>query len=165
MATKGAYTIVGANLTVVNAIVTLIWLNPKAAVAPDFEFMRWWCGETTDVTSKATRIQIGTQPTTFPTVVSATPQLLNQSDNISQITGNTTGAVGTCDVNASAEGTGTKVVLWPDQFNNVNGWLMLPTPEERYEIAAGGASGLGLVFPVAVTPLTGWSFGTAYREI
>ena len=158
------YTISVGNQTLTGAN-TLIFLNPKAGPGPAIEVLRMWVSQAANATSAQQRIQIETQVTAFPTLVSATPAALKRGDPISQIVGGTAGAAGTCGVTASAEGAGGKTVIWEDAFNVLNGWLWVPTPAETIILQAGAASGLGMFFPVAPTTLTGWSYGMTFREI
>lgn len=106
-----------------------------------------------------------TQVTAFPTLTTKTPAKLKLGDPASGIVGGTAGAAGTAGINASAEGAGAKTVIWEDVFNQLSGWLWIPTPEERIALGAGSASGFGLHLPVAAVPLTNWAFGVLYREI
>jgi len=164
----GTYSLTSAGITVVNAVVTLTFVNPAASPNLDLIFRRFWCGQSS--TTPGTwnqRVQVNTQVTAFPTLTSATPTKLAVADAASIITGNTTGAAGTSGINASSEGAGAKTVIWADVFNVTNGWLLVLTPEELIEQAAGAASGIGLHFPVATgaSPNTlNWAFGCTWSE-
>lgn len=159
----GTYVVSAGGITVVNAVVTLVFINPSSTVG--IEILRCWVGQSANNTSAQQRVQLVTQVTAFPTLTSTTPAKLVLSDGASAITGNTTGAAGTCGTNASAEGAGAKTVILNDAFNVLNGWLWLPTPDERIVLNAGAASGFGLYFPVAALTLTNWSFGVVFREL
>ena len=144
---------------------TLIFVNPAAAPSVNIEFLRYWIGQSANATSAQQRVQLVTQVTAFPTLTSATPVKLKPADpNASVIIGGTAGAAGTAGTNASAEGAGTKTVVWEDAFNVLNGWLHVPTPPEARVMPAGSTSGQGLYLPVAPTTLTNWAFGEVYRE-
>jgi hypothetical protein len=160
---RGVYVVQGQNITVVNAACTLAWINAHATMA--LEIMRAWVAQDASAVSAQQRVQLSTQVTAFPTLTSKTPQPLVLGTAASAIAGATTGAAGTSGINASAEGAGAKTVLWPDAFNVLNGWLWLPSREERIILPAGAAYGLGLVFPVAPAGLTGWSFGMVFKEL
>lgn len=161
----GCYTLSGSALTLANQAVTLAFLNPIAAPNVDFTFKRFWIGQSATTTYVGNqRVQLNTQVTAFPTLVSATPAKLFGADAASVITGATTGAAGTCGVNASAEGAGAKTVIWPDAFSPANGWLLVLTPDEKLEMPSGSASGLGMHLPVAATTLSNWTFGTSWLE-
>ena len=157
------YVLSGANQTLANAAVTLAFLNP--GTTSGFEVLRAWVSQSGTTTQAMVRVQMNTQVSAFPTLVSATPAKLKLSDPVSLITGGTAGAAGTSGVNASAEGAGAKTVIWSDVFNNLSGWLWVPTPAETIILNAGAASGFGLHLPAAPATLTGWSFGLVFREI
>lgn len=159
----GAYSLVSGGLTLANQAVTLTFLNPIAAPNVDFVFKRFWTGQSNNMASAQQRVQINTQVSAFPTLVNVSPTKLSLVDAASVISGNTTGAAGTCGVNASAEG-GTKTIIWADTFNVVNGWLLVCTPEESIEAGAGAASGVGLHLPVAPGTLTNWAMGCTWVE-
>lgn len=159
-----AYTLTSGGLTLANQAVTLGWLNPAAAPQADIFPLRFWCGQSQDNTSKMQRVQLNTQVTAFPTLVSATPTKLWGTGPASMLTGATNGAAGTSGINASAEGAGPKTIIWSDVFNNVNGHLLILTPDEELQLSAGSASGIGYHFPVAALPLTNWTFGIAWKE-
>lgn len=159
------FSVGGSNLTLAGAT-TLVFVNPAAAPKPNIEFLRFWASQAANATSAQQRIQVETQVTAFPTLTSATPRALTPGDtNASFITGNTTGAAGTCGVNASAEGAGSKTSIWDDAFNVLNGYLWVATPRETLVMPAGYASGAGLYFPVAPATLTTWQVGANFAEV
>jgi hypothetical protein len=159
------YSVGGGGLTLANQAVTLVFINPAAAVSPMLNIMRMWASQQGSATSAQQRIQAETQVTAFPTLVSATPRHLKRSDTVaSLIVGGTAGAAGTCGINASAEGGGTKTVMFEDNFNVLNGYLWVPTPREVIELAAGDASGFGLFLPAAAATLSNWAAGMNFGE-
>lgn len=160
---RGVYTIRADNQTVISGPpVTLVFINPGTTAT--IEILRCWASQRANATSAQQGIQLSTQVTAFPTVVSATPVATSLIDQASKITGGTSGAAGTCGVNASAEGAGAKTILYSDNFNVLNGWLWVPTPADTIVLSAGSASGFGLCFSSVAGTLTGWSFGLEYRE-
>ena len=50
-----------------------------------------------------------------------------------------------------------------DAFNNLNGYLWVPTPDEVIVMPAGSLSGFGLFFPVAPS-VTVWNAGLVFAE-
>lgn len=158
------YTITGANVTLANQAVTLAFLNPPAN-GPALQILRCWVSQSSTATGAMQRIQLATQVSVFPTLVSATPVRMDSGDPVSVIVGGTAGAAGTCGINASAEGAGAKTVMLPDTFYNLSGWVWVPTPEERPQFNPGGTAGFGLFLPAAPATLTGWSFGITFREL
>lgn len=159
------YSFGGDGLTLANAAVTLAFMNPAAAPVPAFLVLRMWASQAGSDTSHQQRIQVETQVTAFPTLVSATPRSLKKGDTVaSLLVGGTTGAAGTVGINASAEGAGGKTVLFGDNFNVLNGYLWSPTPREVIEMPPSFASGLGLFLPAAASTLTNWAVGMNYAE-
>jgi hypothetical protein len=161
------YTLSGKNLTIIAGPVTLAFINPSANVG--LRLLRAWCSQRGSQASQNLNIQLSTQVTAFPTLVSATPATHHVGPGtppVSTFTGATNGAAGTCGVNASAEGAGAKTIILPDAFNVLNGWLYVPTPaDEPIELAAGIASGLGLVLDGTALTLTGWTWGLTFAEL
>ncbi len=159
------FTVSMSNVTIVGAT-TLVFINPAAGGYGGFRVLRAWCGQSGSVTQENLQVALVSQVTAFPTLTSATPQKTKRADpNAAVITGGTAGAAGTAGTNASAEGAGTKTIVHPDTFNNVIGWIYVPSPAEAYEFPAGSASGLGLYLPVAPTSKVNWSAGITYAEI
>ncbi len=157
------YIVAGANLTLANQAVTLVFTNVGTTCS--IEFLRMWASQSSSNNTAQQRVQINTQVTAFPTLTSQTPAKTKLLDPASQITGGSAGAAGTAGVNASAEGAGAKTILYPDAFSIVNGWLWVPTPPETFMLNASGASGMGLHFPAAPGSLGNWNGGQVYREL
>lgn len=160
------YSISGDNQTVV-AAPQLVFMNPSAGGAgvPGFEVLRGWASQRANATSAQQGIRMGTKVTAFPTVVSVTPQKMKLSDPTANLTGGTAGAAGTCGINSSANGGGTELYTYQDNFNVLNGWLWVATPPETLMLMPGGTSGYLLQFSSTPGTLTGWSWGVIYREI
>jgi hypothetical protein len=156
------YTISAAGITVVGAT-TLVALRPPTNCA--IEILRMWINQSANPTSAQQRIEWGRQVAAFQTLTAATPNKHKEGDPISQIVGGTGLAVGTCGVNASAEGAGVKTPIGHDAFNVVSGHLWLPGPDETIILSPSGTSAFYLYFPVAPATLTDWSFGLTFKEI
>lgn len=157
------YSVGGGGLTLANQAVTMVFINPSATVG--IEILRCFCGQTGTATSAQQRVQMNTQVTAFPTLVSATPSKLSLGDPTSGIIGGTAGAAGTCGINASAEGAGAKANIISDTLNNLNGYLWVPTPREVIKLGAGASSGFGFHLPVAPGSLTNWQVGVNFGEL
>lgn len=160
------YSVGGNALTLATAsALTLVFLNPAAAPAPTFDIMRIWCSQSQTATSAMFQVQVETQASVFPTLTSATPRNLKTGDSVaSLIVGGTAGAQGTCGINASAEGAGSKTARWGDNFNNLNGYLWVATPREILSMAAGFASGVGLFLATTPGAVAGWAAGMNFSE-
>ncbi len=97
------FSVGGDGLTLANAVVTLVNVNPAAAPNVSLDIMRLWASQQGSATSAQQRIEAVTQVTAFPTLVSATPRSLKFGDpNASVIAGATSGAAGKSGINASA---------------------------------------------------------------
>lgn len=157
------YSVSVGGITPTAAACTLAFVNPGASRS--LAFLRAWAGQSVNATSAQQRIQLNTQVTAFPTLTSTAPVPHTLSDPASVITGGTAGAAGTSGTNASAEGAGSKTVIYHDTFNVLNGWLWVPTPKDVIVLNASAASGFGLHVPVAVSPAGAWSWGVCYEQL
>src|SRR5882724_1042361 len=115
------YVVSTGGITLVNAVCTLVWINPGTSVS--LEILRMWASQSANATSNQQRVQTNTQVTSFPTVTSVTPRKTAINDQASTIVGATNGAAGTAGINATAEGAGSKSFLIEDAFNVLNGYL------------------------------------------
>lgn len=157
------YTVGGANITVVNAVCTLVGIMPTAGMA--IEILRCWVSQHANATSAQQRIVLGTKVAAFQTVTSVTPQPIKTSDPASLIAGATTIAAGKSGINASVEGAGAVTTIVADAFNVLNGYLWIPTPRETIIVGGTSAAAFVLYFPAAPATLTGWNFGVTFAEI
>lgn len=144
---------------------TLAYVHAAAAVSCNLEILRAWAAQSGSTTSGQCMIQHVTQVTAFPTLAAATPAPLKQQDQISRIVSSTNGAAGTAGTNATAEGAGAKTIIWTDAFNNLNGYLWVPTPRETQVNPAGSASGYGIYLPTAPASLVNWAAGLIFAEV
>lgn len=158
------YHVKGQNITIANAAVTLVHINPAAGQT--IEIVRAWCSQYNSTTSAQFAIELGLKATAFPTLTGATPQKTKSSDPASLIASGTAGAAGTAGINASAEGAGATTLLYPDSFNSLVGWVWTPSMNfgEAYELNSAAALGFYLKFSVAPSVLSNWNFGVTYRE-
>ncbi len=158
------YSISAGGITIANQAVTLAFINVDTDVV--LEILRAWIGYAVNATSEQLRVQLVSQVTAFPTLTTFTPLPHIIGGTASRIIGGTAGAAGTCGINASAEGAGSKTILIEDAFNVLNGYLWVPTEKEGpITLRASGSSGFGLHLPAAPASLTSWSFGITYREL
>jgi hypothetical protein len=166
MAAPRTYSVVADTVTVVNAVVTLVFVNDPAT-GPSLLFRRAWISQAGTIVLRQ-RVWMETQVSVFPTLVTATPRPHNTYDTASSVVGGTAGAAGTCGINASAEGAGAKTTIIADAFDAMAGWLRITTPEETHIQSAGSASAYGLYFPAATgaSPNTlNWIAGLTYSEV
>ncbi len=155
------FSVFGDNITIVGGA-TLVFINPDTDVG--IEILRCWIGQIGDTTAAHERAALVTQVTAFPTLTTFTPapHLLGAT---SRIVGGTAGAAGTCGIDATAEGAGSKSIILAKSFNNQIGFEWLATPEERISLRAGASSGFGLQLASTPGTLTGWHFGVTYAEL
>lgn len=154
-------------VTLANQAVTLLYFQvmtaaPVVAVEP----RRVEISQSSGSTSVQQRVQFVTQVSTFPTLTSQAPLKMKASDPVSLLTGGTAGAAGTSGINASAEGAGSKTVLMPTAFNQLNGFLWVATPDDTYiETPQATPHGFGVHFPTAPSNLTLWNAFMIIKEI
>jgi hypothetical protein len=156
------YVVPTTHLTPANQPVSLVWINPGATAS--LKINRAFVSYTANTTGAQQRVHLSTQPTSFPSVTGVTPVKLNTSDPVSVIVSGSAGAAGTCGVNASAEGAGSKTTVIPDAFYNLNGWLWVPGTDDGIVLPASSSSGLSLFFP-AITTQASWNAGIIYTEL
>jgi hypothetical protein len=159
------YSVTMENQTIV-ADATVIILRAATAVssrASVLEVLRISVSQQGTSTSQQLGIILGQKASAFGTYTSTTPSPHNVGGVASGITGSTTGAAAGAGTDASAEGAGTVTTTIADAFNNLNGYLWVPTPEERIIIQPD----LAFIVKIRGTPttLTGWNAYLTYREV
>lgn len=165
MSMSQAYAVVMENQTIV-ADATVIILRAATAWssrASMLEVLRVSVSQQGTSTSQQLGVICGQKASAFGTYTSTTPSPLAIGTVASAITGSTSNAASSSGTDASAEGAGTVTTAWTDGFNNLNGYLWVPTPEERIII------GPDLTFIVKIrgtpTTLTGWNATLIFQEL
>ena len=125
--------------------------------------LRAWCSQNATETSEQLGIMLALQASAFGTYTSTTPTPHFVNGPASTIVGGTAGAEGTAGTDASANAGGTKTPIIYDGFNNLNGWLWVPTPEERLIVPTDTAIVLAMVG--TATTLTNWNAGITFEEL
>jgi len=159
------YSVSMQNQTIV-ADASLVLIRTASSVntaGSNIRILRAWVSQIGTETSDQLGIILGIKAAAFGTYAAATPTNHWFGGAASAITGGTTGAAGTAGVDATAEGAGTVTPLVMDGFNNVGGWLWVPTPEERIIVPDDTA----IVLKLMGTPgtLTGWCAGITYEQL
>ena len=131
--------------------------------ASTIRLLRAWCSQNATETSEQLGIMLAFQASAFGTYTSTTPTPHFVNGPASAITGGTTGAEGTAGTDASTNAAGTKTAIIYDGFNNLNGWLWVPTPEERIIVPTDTAVVLAMVG--TATTLTNWNAGITFEEL
>lgn len=152
------------NATVV-ANATLVIVHGAAAITTAgslLEVLRITVSQQGTSTSQQLGIIIARKVTAFGTYTSTAPVPHNIGAPVSGITGGTAGAAGTSGTNASAEGAGAATTIITEGFNNLSGYLWVPTPEERLII--GPDQAVIIKLRGAPTTLTGWNATLTYNQ-
>jgi hypothetical protein len=159
------YTITMDNQTIV-ADATLIILRAATAVTSRgsiLEVERVTISQNETEPSQQLGAILGQKASAFGTYTSTTPAPAVIGGPASGIAGGTTGAAATAGTDASAEGAGTVTTTHAEGFNNLNGYLWVPTPEERIIIPPD----IAFIVKLRGTPttLTGWNATLTFREL
>ena len=159
------YSVTMQNQTIV-ADATLVIIHTDSTLSTGgstIEILRAWVGQQASETSDQLGIMIAQKASAFGTYTSTTPINLYAGGPTSGITGGTAGAESTAGTDASAEGAGTVSPFFQEGFNNLNGWLYVPVPEERIVIPADTA----VILKIVGTPttLTNWNAGIVYEHV
>lgn len=159
------YSVILANQTIV-ADATLVIVHAAAAVGTRgsiLEVERVWVNQIGTETSEQLGIIIGQKVTAFGTYTSTVPAPHQLGGAASGIAGGTAGAAATSGTDASAEGAGAVTTTIEEGFNNLNGYLWVPTPEERLIVGPD----IAVIVKMVGTPttLTGWTAGITFAEI
>jgi hypothetical protein len=159
------YTVCMKDQTII-ASADLVIIRTAAAVttrASNIRILRAWCSQGATETSEQLGIQLCLQASAFGTYTSTTPTPHVIGGAASGIAGGTTAAAATAGTDASANAAGTKTTILAEGFNNLNGWLYVPTPEERIVIPVDTAVALAMIG--TATTLTNWYAGITYEEL
>jgi hypothetical protein len=159
------YSVIMNNQTIIASsdMVIIRTDSTLATAGSNIEILRAWCSQIETETSQQLGIQLALQASAFGTYTAATPAPHFIGGKVSGIVGGTTAAEGTAGTDASANAGGTKTPIVVDGVNNLNGWLWVPTPEERIYVPPDTAIVLAMIG--TATTLTGWSAGITYREV
>lgn len=160
-----AYTVPMLNQTIV-ADATLVIIHTEStanAAGSNIRILRAWVSQNGTATSQQLGIILGLKASAFGTYTSTAPVPHFAGAGSPGITGGTAGAESTAGTDASAEGAGTVTPIIQEGFNNLNGWLWVPTPEERIIIPEDTA----IILKIVGTPttLTNWNAGITFEPI
>lgn len=160
-----AYSVTMDNQTIIadSELITIRAATAFSSRASLLEIIRFTVSQRGTSTSQQLGIRWGQKASAFGTFTSTTPTPLLVGTVASAITGSTTNAASSAGTDASANGAGTLTVMGSDAFNNLNGYLWIPTPEERIMV------GPDLTFLIQLqgtpTTLTGWNATLVFREL
>lgn len=162
------YTLNMSNVTVTSTN-TWVCFSPNNP-GPCYEVLRAWASQHANATSAQQEIRLVTQfngAAANQVVGSAAGIGVPVSnDPASKLTASTVCGAGAATINATSDGNGAKSVLYPDNFNVLNGWLWVPTPNETHLIDALTSSvSYGLFAATTPGTTSNWSAGLSYHEI
>lgn len=159
------YTVTMSSATVIanGEIITIRAATAYASRASVLRIYRMSCGQTSTTTSAQLSVRWGLKASAFGTFATATPAPTEIGAVASGISGSTSNAAASSGTNASSNGGGTLTVLGQEAFNNLNGWLWVPTPEERILVGPD----LTFLLQLQGTPsaLTGWNASLTFEEV
>jgi tripartite-type tricarboxylate transporter receptor subunit TctC len=159
------YKVTMANQTIIadSEMVIIRAATAYATRASKLAIIRMSCGQTSTTTSAQLAVRWGLKASAFGTYTSTTPAPTAIGTVASGISGSTSNAAASAGTDASTNGAGTLTVLGYEAFNNLNGFLWVPTPEERIVVGPD----LTFVFQLQGTPsvLSGWSADLTFMEL
>lgn len=159
------YTVTMANQTTIadGELIIVRAATAYASRASQLLIVRMSCGQSGTSTSQQLGIRWGLKASAFGTMTATTPAPVMIGTVASALTGSTSNAASSAGTDSSANGAGTLTVLGQDGFNNLNGWLWVPTPEER--IVVGPDLSFVLQLQGTPTTLTGWNAQLTFMEL
>lgn len=156
-------TMVPSTIIASGELITIRAATAYSSRASVLEILRMSCGQTSSGTSAQLSVRWGLKASAFGTFTTITPAPVAIGTVASAITGSTSNAASSAGVNASANGAGTLTVLGQEAFNNLNGWMWVPTPEERIIVGPD----LTFLLQLQGTPaaLTNWIADLTFKEL
>jgi len=142
--------VVRLDATAVTGAITLVEVS--APSTGSIVLLRAWCSQSSSTTATQLPIQI-VRKSAVATGTPFTPLALNENDG---------SAGSTALVNATAEGTDANILIKED-WEYLNGWLWVPTPDDRITVKASGI--IALKFPVAPGASTTIQAGFIFGEV
>ena len=147
----------------------LLALQTAATVAAgsNIGIRRIEIGQSGTTTAQQIRLALSTRDTAGTlTTTSNTPKMLSPVGGpVSGLVGNTSviGGVGRIGTNSSADSGGTYTDHYYTNFNNLNGWLYIPTPAELLDVPPSVVWCVRLL--TTPTTTTGWTISVTYEEL
>lgn len=161
------FTVAGENLTLGTGSV-LLALRTAASLSAGsiLAMLRIEIFQNATATGAQVRGETATRDTAGTlTLTSVTPSNVSYAGPASGLSGNVApvGAAARIGINSSADSGGTYTQRRPFNFNNLNGYLWIPTPDERMIISPDNT--FILRFTAAPGTTTGWGFAVEYEEL
>ena len=136
--------------TAVTGAITLIQVT--APSTSGLHLLRAWCSQSSSASATQLPIEL-VRKTATVTGSAFTPLALDENDPA---------ASSTVLVNASAEGTDGNILI-REAWDYLNGWLWVPTPDDRIAVKASGI--IALKFPVAPAASVTIQAGLVFGEV
>jgi hypothetical protein len=159
------YKVTMASQTIIadSEMITIRAATAYSSRASVLQILRMSCGQTSTTTSAQLGVRWGLKASAFGTFTSTTPAPTAIGSVASAIAGSTSNAASSSGTDSSSNGAGTLTVLGYEAFNNLNGWLWVPVPEERIIVGPD----LTFVLQLQGTPsaLSGWSADLTFMEL
>lgn len=158
------YILSGANMTILGTTTLLAFRPPASGRSIMVSEIR--VSQSGSSTSQQLSVALQLQASAYPTMVSQTPLPCYRLDAPSVLTGGTLASAGQAGKNASAENAGAVTKLVEEGFNNLSGWLWLPTDDAKCIVIDSGSSlAFGVRLTTAPSVLTGWHATMRFREL
>jgi hypothetical protein len=161
------YSIVAPHATMITAVNVLQGIYPVAApnaAGSLIKIYRVEIGQDENATSAMIRGALSWRTGGNLTVATVTPSPLCSGGPAATIAGVAgTLAAGKCGITGSADATPTYVDFHEFAFNALNGYLWIPTPEERPVVA--GAMAFVVRFLADPATLLGWTSTVVFEEV
>ena len=162
---QDTYVVAMANQTIIadSELITIRAATAWSSRASLLQILRLNVSQQGTATSQQLGIRWGLKASAFGTFTSTTPAPTAIGTVASAIAGSTSNAASSAGTDSSANGGGTLTVMGQEGFNNLNGWLWIPTPEERIWVGPD----LTFVLQLQGTPttLTGWNATLTFTEM
>jgi hypothetical protein len=162
---QDTYTVTMANQTIIadSEMITIRAATSYSSRGSVLQIIRMSVTQSGTSTSQQLAVRWGLKASAFGTFTSTTPAPVAVGTIASAIAGSTSNAAASSGTDASANGAGTLTVLGQEGFNNLNGWLWVPVPEERIWLGPD----LSFVLQLQGTPttLTGWNAMLTFQEM
>lgn len=159
------YTVSGENFTISTGKPLITLSTAASGAGSQLAIHRIEVGQNGSTTAAQIRAALSTRTgSTITNTNGLTPRAISPVGGpASAIVSGTSGAAGTVGGPMTTDTTPTYVDLYSVNFNNLNGWLYVPTPPEEIIIPASTV----FVFRTLADPatLTGWSIAITFEEI
>lgn len=159
------YTITMDNQTIIadSELITLRAATAWSSRGSLLEVVRFTVSQRGTSTAQQLGIRWGSKASAFGTFTATTPANVSLGGVASAIAGSTSNAAASAGTDSSANGAGTLTVVGSDAFNNLNGFIWVPTPEER--IWVGPDQTFLIQLQGTPTTLTGWNACLTFIEL